>query len=238
MSNVASFSTTSGCMTSLNTSFAACCRCVCVKLVLLPPGASCLTCAGKGDIPEPPFNIAGSAPGPPCVTLYRDCLFLAACATTNTRAALPSKFLQSTHLQFSPHVAPAWKHSQYFFRQPLFLQLHPLLCRAGAATSSIVPATLGLNALGLRSNTASTAPWRTSSFALLLQQSLQLQLSQYTPDAKHSQYSFKHLEFLQLHCFRLAVARGPRELGRLCFTLGGGDAAASCAANPGRKNAV
>lgn len=25
---------------------------------------------------------------------------------------------------------PAWKHSQYFFRQPLFLQLHPLLCRA------------------------------------------------------------------------------------------------------------
>jgi len=28
----------------------------------------------------------------------------------------------------------AWKHSQYFFRQPLFLQLQPLLCRgAGAA---------------------------------------------------------------------------------------------------------
>ena len=23
----------------------------------------------------------------------------------------------------------AWKHSQYFFRQPLFLQLQPLLCR-------------------------------------------------------------------------------------------------------------
>lgn len=26
--------------------------------------------------------------------------------------------------------SPAWKHSQYFFRQPLFLQLHPLLWRA------------------------------------------------------------------------------------------------------------
>ena len=25
---------------------------------------------------------------------------------------------------------PAWKHSQYFFRQPDFLQLQPLLCRA------------------------------------------------------------------------------------------------------------
>ena len=28
---------------------------------------------------------------------------------------------------------PAWKHSQYFFRHPLFLQLHPLLCRAPPA---------------------------------------------------------------------------------------------------------
>lgn len=26
--------------------------------------------------------------------------------------------------------APAWKHSQYFFRHPLFLQLQPLLCLA------------------------------------------------------------------------------------------------------------
>ena len=37
---------------------------------------------------------------------------------------------------------------------------------------------------------------------LLLKQFVQLQLpgSQYWPDAKHSQYNFKHREFLQLHC--------------------------------------
>ena len=30
----------------------------------------------------------------------------------------------------------AWKHSQYFFRQPLFLQLHPLLWRAAGPVAS------------------------------------------------------------------------------------------------------
>lgn len=42
---------------------------------------------------------------------------------------LTSKFLQSTHLHMSEHRMLAWKHSQYFFRQPLFLQLQPLLWR-------------------------------------------------------------------------------------------------------------
>jgi hypothetical protein len=46
--------------------------------------------------------------------------------------ALASKFLQSMHLQLSEQKMEAWKHSQYFFRQPLFLQLHPLLWRAAA----------------------------------------------------------------------------------------------------------
>ena len=41
-----------------------------------------------------------------------------------------SKFLQSMHLQLSEQKMEAWKHSQYFFRQPLFLQLQPLLWRA------------------------------------------------------------------------------------------------------------
>ena len=43
-------------------------------------------------------------------------------------SSLPSKFLQSIHLQFSEHSILAWKHSQYFWRHPDFLQWHPLLC--------------------------------------------------------------------------------------------------------------
>ena len=46
-----------------------------------------------------------------------------------------SKFLQSMHLQLSEQKTPAWKHSQYFLRQPLFLQLQPLLCRVDATSS-------------------------------------------------------------------------------------------------------
>jgi len=47
----------------------------------------------------------------------------------------------------------------------------------------------------------STAAWRTCSLSLLLQQLTQLQLSQYRPLAKHSQYSLRQREFLQLQCF-------------------------------------
>ena len=39
----------------------------------------------------------------------------------------PSRFLQSKHLHTSEHWMLAWKHSQYFLRQLLFLQWHPLL---------------------------------------------------------------------------------------------------------------
>lgn len=42
--------------------------------------------------------------------------------------SLPPPFLHSSHLQFSPHLSPAWKHSQYFLRQNDFLQLQPLRC--------------------------------------------------------------------------------------------------------------
>ena len=48
---------------------------------------------------------------------------------TVSRMERTSKFLQSTHLHMSEHRMLAWKHSQYFFRHPLFLQLQPLLCR-------------------------------------------------------------------------------------------------------------
>lgn len=43
--------------------------------------------------------------------------------------SLTSKFLQSTHLHISVQKMPPWKHSQYFFRQELFLQLQPLVWR-------------------------------------------------------------------------------------------------------------
>ena len=37
----------------------------------------------------------------------------------------PSKFLHPVHLQFWLQRIPDWKHSQYFLRQPLFLQEQP-----------------------------------------------------------------------------------------------------------------
>jgi hypothetical protein len=41
-------------------------------------------------------------------------------------AAVRSQQYHSTHLQLSEQVMPAWKHSQYFFMQPDFLQAQPL----------------------------------------------------------------------------------------------------------------
>ena len=40
------------------------------------------------------------------------------------------------HLQMSEQKMAAWKHSQYFFRHPLFLQLQPLVWRGGAEPSA------------------------------------------------------------------------------------------------------
>ena len=41
---------------------------------------------------------------------------------------LSVEFLHPSHLQYSWHSTPAWKHSQYFLRHALFLQWHPFLC--------------------------------------------------------------------------------------------------------------
>ena len=78
--------------------------------------------------------------------------------------------------------------------------------------------------MGFRSSVASIAAFRSAAFSRLLQQFWQLQLKQYSPDAKHSQYlrrhgarsemgagakgwaggggahSLRQREFLQLHC--------------------------------------
>mgnify|MGYP000459650173 FL=1 len=54
-----------------------------------------------------------------------------------------------------------------------------------------------------------------STLTLLLQQFAQLQVSlQYTPAAKHSQYSFVHREFLQLQLrFFFMWTRSPELIG-------------------------
>jgi len=66
-------------------------------------------------------------------------------------------------------------------------------------------AILGLKAFGLRSRTSATVFLRMLSFSTLLQQPLQLQFLKYSPLEKHSQYSFRHREFLQLQFFLVFV---------------------------------
>lgn len=64
----------------------------------------------------------------------------------------------------------------------------------------------GLNALGFRSNDDLIARLRSASWSKLLWQSLQLQSRQNSPLAKQSQYSFKHIDFVQLQGFLLLDA--------------------------------
>lgn len=113
------------------------------------------------------------------------------------KSALPEKFLQSAHLQLPPQRMPAWKHSQYFFRQPDFLQLQPLQCATGSSwrwTGWI----LGIKACGLRYTVASAACCRAGSWSAVFWQHAQLQSRQYRLLAKQGQYSFRQRDFLQL----------------------------------------
>ena len=94
-----------------------------------------------------------------------------------SRSTFPETFLQSMQPQRLEHSMPAWKHSQYFFRQYDLRQLQPLAClviglSVGSATSA---ATLGRNAFALRSSTARMAAVRRSSVAARFRQSWQLQ---------------------------------------------------------------
>ena len=59
---------------------------------------------------------------------------------------------------------------------------------SGSFTFCGLWAILGRKALGFRSSVASIAAFRSAAFSRLLQQFWQLQLKQYSPDAKHSQY--------------------------------------------------
>jgi hypothetical protein len=88
------------------------------------------------------------------------------------------------HLQLSEHMTPAWKHSQYFLRQLLFLQWQPFMCRPADCGDTVLPSdmiafvasTLGRKAMGFRSSVAPMAAWRSSSKRGLLWHAWQLQL--------------------------------------------------------------
>ena len=81
----------------------------------------------------------------------------------------------------------------------------PALARsplAGDANTAI----FGLNAFGFLSSVCSIACCRSCALSNEFLHAKQLQSSQYRPLAKHSQYSFKHFEFLQLHFFPAGFA--------------------------------
>lgn len=66
----------------------------------------------------------------------------------------------------------------------------------------------GLKAFGFLSSDALIALERSTSCSKLLWQDLQLQSLQNSPFAKHSQYNFKHMDFVQLHGFLLPIPAG------------------------------
>jgi hypothetical protein len=79
----------------------------------------------------------------------------AAAAVTAAAAATAAWVLQQeTHLQRSVQGTPYWKHTQYFFWQPLRRQLHPCAWRS---LLRLPLSTLGWKALGLRLSAARTA---------------------------------------------------------------------------------
>lgn len=84
----------------------------------------------------------------------------------------------TTLLSHSPCIAA------HVYHRDVSLRLHTLYAMLCCIPTWI----LGLKALGLRSRIASTADCRTASLSLLLKHVTQLQLSQYLPLAKHSQY--------------------------------------------------
>lgn len=116
------------------------------------------------------------------------------------------QFSQLDHLQRLVQGTPLWKHSQYFFRHWLFLQLQPLVCLpVGSFTDSVfwifgapLKAILGLNAVGFLSLVFLIAS-SLFGFPGMLSQSTQLQSLHPRPDVKQSQYNLMHFEFFQLH---------------------------------------
>jgi hypothetical protein len=99
--------------------------------------------------------------------------------------------------------------SQYFLRHSDRLHLHPMLCALwGVVPVGRGPARAiirGLNAFGFFARVSFIALFRMSSCSVLFRQSLQLHPSQTNSAAKHSQYSLRHFDFLQLHGLRRSL---------------------------------
>jgi hypothetical protein len=90
--------------------------------------------------------------------------------------------------------------SQYFFKHSDRLHRHPMLWPVGSAFD--VGAMRGLKALGFFDLVSCIAFSRIWANMGKLLHSLQLQPSQNKSAEKHSQYSLRHLDFLQLHGWR------------------------------------
>ena len=97
----------------------------------------------------------------------------------------------SLHLQLTEHFKLALKHSQYFFKQFLLVQLHPKEQLSSFKYNFI--------ATGFLSLTSLKDLFISISLPIIFEQLSQLQSTQYSPFAKQSQYNFKDFDFLQLH---------------------------------------
>lgn len=102
---------------------------------------------------------------------------------------VPPGFWQLLHLQYWEQGTPAWKHSQYFLRQPDLRQLHPFcLARLPFSVVTIPSALPRKKALLFLSNVDLTARSRSAAWWAVLWQSWQLQLVPHCAFlAKHSQ---------------------------------------------------
>ena len=79
-------------------------------------------------------------------------------------------------MHYSPHFLPRLKHSQYFFRHPVFLHMHPTALDRSRASK----------ALGFFSIISSIMLDLTSSYSELLLHPSQLQPLQYWPELRHN----------------------------------------------------
>lgn len=94
-------------------------------------------------------------------------------------------FLHPSHLQASEHPTPALKHSQYRFKQPVFLQVQRRSERLQFRSPRSFAAAFAI----------STSPL----YSLVFLQPRQAQSSpQSLPEEKHSQYNLRQNVFLQL----------------------------------------
>ena len=116
-------------------------------------------------------------------TSWRQLLFLAVAPLQQRNSSQkPSQINRSTILSVKPLLlCTVWFRTH--------CPCLTLLCLPMPSASSSAPglgAIFGRKALGFRSSVDSTASWRMMAFSTLLQQLVQLQLSQCRPEAKHS----------------------------------------------------